>query len=125
MLVRIMIMILRLSVLLALILGIVFWTGNALNLIPVHMGLGILVVLSLWILGFAQATAKGGNWGLAAGAFILGLIVFIFGLEQQTLLPGSAHWVIQIIHLLLGLLAIGLGEMLAARYKRVTQAAAA
>src|SRR5947209_10810749 len=125
MLVRITIMVLRLSVLLALILGIIFWTGNAASLKLVHIGLGILVVLSLWILGFVQATARGGNWGLAAGAFILGLILPIFGLGQEGLLPGSAHWIIQVIHLLLGLAAIGLGETIAGRYKRLTQAATA
>ena len=125
MLVRIMIMVLRLSVLLTLILGVILWTGNAASLKLVHIGLGILVVLSLWSLGFAQATAKGGNWGLAAGAFILGLILPIFGLGQEGLLPGPAHWIIQVIHLLLGLAAIGLGEMIAGRYKRLTQAATA
>ena len=124
MLVRITIMALRISVLLALILGIVFWTGNGDSLKTIHIVLGILVVLSLWILGFAQATAKGGNWGLTAGAFLLGLILPIFGLGQGGLLPGSsAHWIIQVIHLLLGLAAIGLGEMIAGRYKRLTQAA--
>src|SRR2546427_10528225 len=83
MLVRITIMVLRFSVLLALILGIVFWTGNGDSLRPVHIALGILVVLSLWILGFVQATARGGNWGLAVGAFILGLILPIYGLGQD------------------------------------------
>jgi len=123
MLVRITITVLRISVLLALILGIVFWTGNGDSLRAVHIVLGILVVLTLWILGFAQAPAKGGNWGLAVGAFILGLILPIFGLGQEGLLPGSAHWIIQVIHLLLGLAAIGLGEMIAGRCKRLTQAA--
>jgi len=125
MLVRIMIWVLRVSVLLTLILGIAIWTGNADSLRPVHIVLGILVVLSLWILGFAQATVRGGNGGLAAGAFILGLILPIFGSGQEGLLPGSAHWSLQVIHLLLGLAAIGLGEMIAGRYKRLTQAATA
>ena len=125
MLVRIMIWALRISVLLTLILGIAIWTVKADNLRPVHIVLGILVVLSLWILGFAQASVRGGNWGLAAGAFILGLILPIFGLGQEGLLPGAAHWIIQVFHLLLGLAAIGLGEMIAGRYKRLTQAATA
>jgi hypothetical protein len=61
--------VLRICVGLALILGILFWTSNAADsLILVHMGLGILVVLSLWTLGFAQALTKEGNWGLAIGA---------------------------------------------------------
>jgi hypothetical protein len=31
----------------ALILGVLFWTGNALTLIPIHMLAGIVLVLSL------------------------------------------------------------------------------
>lgn len=43
--VRIAINVLRFSVLLALILGILFWTGNAFALVPIHMLLGTLVFL--------------------------------------------------------------------------------
>ena len=32
------------------ILGVVFWTGNLLNLIPLHMVLGLVLVLALWTL---------------------------------------------------------------------------
>jgi len=124
MVVRIAVNVLRASVLLALILGILFWTGNATSLVLVHMGLGILAVLSLWTLGAAIASTKGGI-GLAIGAFVWGLIVAALGLTQGTLLAGSTHWVIQVLHLLVGLAAIGLGEMIAGRYKRVTAAVTA
>ncbi len=123
--VRIAIMVLRVTVLLALILGILFWTGNALGLVLIHMALGILAVLSLWILGGAIASTKGGI-GLAIGAFVWGLLVAVLGLTQGNLLAaGSTHWVIQVLHLLLGLGAIGLGEMIAGRYKRISVAATA
>ena len=124
MVVRIAVNVLRASVLLALILGILFWTGNATSLVLVHMGLGILAVLSLWTLGAAIASTKGGI-GLAIGAFVWGLLVAALGLTQGTLLAGSTHWVIQVLHLLVGLAAIGLGEMIAQRYRRVTTAATA
>ncbi len=117
--------VLRVSALIALILGIIFWTGNTPDaLVNVHMLLGILVTLSLWVLGFLFGTAKGGNWGLASVAFIWGLLVVFVGLSQQSWLVGSAHWVIQVLHLLIGLLAIGIGEMIGARYKRLTVARA-
>lgn len=124
MVVRIAVNVLRASVLLALILGILFWTGNATSLVLVHMGLGILAVLSLWTLGAAIASTKGGI-GLAIGAFVWGLLVAALGLTQGTLLAGSTHWVIQVLHLLVGLAAIGLGEMIARRYRRVTTAVTA
>lgn len=121
MVVRIAVNVLRASVLLALILGILFWTGNATSLVLVHMGLGILAVLSLWTLGVAIASTKGGT-GLALGAFVWGILVAALGLTQGTLLAGSTHWVIQVLHLLVGLAAIGLGEMIAGRYRRVAAA---
>ncbi len=97
-------MVLRTCVVLNLILGILFWTGNAADsLVLVHMGLGILVVLSLWTLGLAQALTKGGSWGLAIGAVVLGIILAASGGTQDEILTGSLHWVIQVIHLLLGL----------------------
>lgn len=110
--------VLRLGVLLALILGIFFWTGNADALIPVHMLIGIIVVLSLWVIGLAQGFYKGGSFSIAVVTFVVGLTLAIVGLFQQQWLPGSTHWVIQVIHLLLGIMAIGLGEMIAAGTKR-------
>ena len=47
--------------------------------------------------------------GLVALAAVWGLIVPILGVMQTQLLPGGAHWVIEVIHLLVGLVAIGLG----------------
>ena len=115
------IMVLRLGVLLALIMGILFWTGYIQNLIPIHMLIGILVVLSLWIIGLAQGFIKGASFSLALVTFILGLALAIVGLYQTGWLIGSLyslHWIIRVIHLLLGLSAIALGEMIAARTKR-------
>lgn len=104
--------VLRLTGLIQLALGLLFWTGNALGLIPVHMSIGFLAVLSLWTLALLAARA-GVSPGAIALAFLWGLIVPIVGLTQARLLPGDFHWIIQVIHLLLGLGAIGLGEELA------------
>ncbi len=111
--------VLRVCVGLALILGILFWTSNAADsLILVHMVLDILVVLSLWTLGFAQALTRGGSWGLAIGAVVIGLILAVSGGTQDEILTGPWHWVIQVIHLLLGLSALGLGERIGRRARR-------
>ncbi|QBD79176.1 hypothetical protein EPA93_25630 [Ktedonosporobacter rubrisoli] len=117
MVVRVTTMVLRIAALLALILGILFWV-NLLGggLVMVHMLLGLIVTLAVWILGGVMLANK--NIGLGLGAIVLGLIVLILGMTQRTLLIGSMHWLIQVIHLLLGLGAIGIGEAIAARYKR-------
>jgi hypothetical protein len=117
--------VLRIAVLAAIILGILFWTGNAENLIPVHMLIGIIAVLSLWVIGLAQGFIKGGSFGLALATFIVGLALAIVGLYQQQWLLGSSHWIIQVIHLLLGLSAIGLGEMINGRTRRLVRSTAA
>jgi len=114
---RIASIVLRLCGALAVILGILFWSGNALNLIPIHMLLGLLVVLSLWIVGIGQAFTSGGSWPLAGGALLLGLLVIVVGMTQSSLLAGPLHWVIQVVHLLLGILAVGIGQIAAARWR--------
>lgn len=95
-------------------LGLLFWTGNADALVPVHMLLGIALVLALWILAGLAAMA-GINLGLVALAFVWGLVVPALGLTQERLLPNGAHWVIQVLHLLVGIIAIALAQMLAMR----------
>jgi hypothetical protein len=110
--------VLRVCGVLALLLGLLFWNGNALNFIPVHTLLGILLVGSLWITGIGQALARGGSWQLAAAALVVGVLAIAVGIRQSALLVGSFHWVIQIIHLLLGVLAIGIGQISAARYRK-------
>ena len=109
-------MLVRLSGLILISLGVLFWTGHALTLIPVHMLVGFVLVLSLWTLAVLAARA-GVHPAFVALAIVWGLIVPILGLTQQRLLPGEAHWVIQVLHLLVGLGAIGQAEGLAARIK--------
>ena len=95
-------------------LGLLFWTGNADPLVPVHMLLGIALVLALWVLAGLAAVA-GVNLGLVALAFVWGLVVPLLGLTQTRLLPGGAHWLVQVLHLLVGITAIALAQVLAMR----------
>lgn len=102
---------------LLIVLGVTFWTGNALQLIPVHIFLGIVLVLSLWILAaIAGASGVQMRWVILAVAW--GLILPVLGLTQDRLLVGGWHWTIQVLHLLVGLGAMGQGEGLAMRMRR-------
>ena len=103
------------------VLGVLFWTGNALQLIAVHILLGLVLVLSLWTLAFLGARA-GVSPGFVTLVFLWGLLVPVFGLTQDRLLVGDAHWVIRILHLLVGLGAIGQAEGLAARIRQAASA---
>jgi hypothetical protein len=98
-------------------LGLLIWTGNFDQTIPIHMLLGTTVVLALWVLA-GLAAAAGANLGLVTLAIAWGLIVPILGLTQTWLLPDSGHWLIQVLHLLLGLGAIGQADNLARTTRR-------
>jgi hypothetical protein len=115
---RIASIILRLCGALAVILGLLFWSGTALNLIPIHMLLGLLVVLALWVVGIGQVFTSNGSWPLAGGTLLLGLLVIVVGMRQSSLLVGPFHWVIQVVHLLLGILAVGVGQIAVARWRK-------
>lgn len=107
-------MLVRGAGLLMLVLGLIIWTGGADALIPAHMVIGFVFVLSLWALAVLAGRA-GASPAVAGVAIVVGLVLPILGLTQHGLLPGDAHWLIQVVHLLLGVVAIGLGEALGAR----------
>lgn len=94
------------------VLGLLFWTGNAFALLPLHMLLGVSLVLMLWVIAVMALVARV-NPLLALIGLIWGLIVPILGITQFQLLPGSLHWIIQALHLLVGLTAIVLANILA------------
>ena len=120
MVIRISSMVLSLAGVLALILGLLFWAGSAVNLLSLHMLLGLLAVGALWIIGVAQAFLPSGSWMITAVAIIVGGLMIILGLTQTSLMVGDFHWFVRIIHLLLGLLTIGMGHMAAARARKVS-----
>jgi hypothetical protein len=92
--------------------------------VPVHILGGLILVLSLWTLAFAGARS-GVEPGLVAVASLWGLLVVILGLTQSQILTGGAHWLIQVLHLLVGVAAIGQGEAIGARIRRSAAPAAA
>jgi hypothetical protein len=111
-------MTIRVSGVLLILLGIAIWTGRADQVIPVHELLGFVLVLSLWALSYLAARAGVAmRWVVMAVAW--GLVAPILGLTQQGALTGDWHWTIQVLHLLIGLGAIGQGEILARLMKQV------
>jgi hypothetical protein len=117
-------MLVRLSGVLLLILGLLIWTEPSLfYLVNVHMLLGIVLVLSMWVLA-AVSVRAGVPIGLAAGVAVAGLVVVVLGVTQRSLLPGSSHWVIQVVHLLIGMAAVGSAEAIGGRLRRHRMTAA-
>jgi hypothetical protein len=115
----------RLGGLVMIVLGLLFWSGHALTLKNEHEMLGVLVVLALWVLAFV-ALRKGVNVGLVVGGLVLGVVVIAFGMGQESLMNGATRAVaetIKVIHLLLGLGLISMGEVFTARIRRLGKGA--
>lgn len=92
--------------------GLLFWTGNAFFLIPVHMLSGLILSLALLIVGIIGALS-GVNRGFVALAVFWSILTPVFGVMQTGILPGPYHWIVQVLHLLVGLTAMTLGHRLA------------
>ena len=107
----------RLTGVILVILGLLIWTNTARNLTPLHIWTGFILVLSYWVLAIAAGLA-GLNAGLVVLNILWGLFVVYFGLTHGQLLPGSPHWVVQVLHLVVGVATVGLGEWLGARVKQ-------
>lgn len=113
---------LRIAVLLELALGVSIWVGQPLAPVLAHMALGLLIVALVWFLGLAQAAVKDGSLGLTFATFGVGLVLAVMGLVQRAV---PSQPVLQVIHVLLALATIAVGEMATARYWRGKKAVAA
>ncbi|HKV57498.1 MAG TPA: hypothetical protein VJO32_04430 [Ktedonobacteraceae bacterium] len=101
----------------ALTLGLLFWIAQ-MNIISIHMLFGLIVALSLLIVGIMGVFTRGMRL-LGAIGIVYALIVPAFGLSQATLLVGNLHWLIQATHLLVGLGALAFIGVLSTQYLRL------
>lgn len=98
----------RIDVVLALLLGVAFWMGSLRALIPLHMLLGLVLTLLLWTAAaLARRTA---SMGLVVAAALWGLFLVGFGMTQTKVLVGRLHWIVQALHLVVGVAAVALIE---------------
>jgi len=98
----------------ALLLGLLFWIA-AIDLISIHMLFGLIVTLIILVMRIIAVSTRGIRiWGIAG--IVYAFIVPIFGLTQSSILIGNLHWLIQTLHLLVGLGALALTGIMAARY---------
>jgi hypothetical protein len=109
-------MLLRIAVVLQLVVGITLWTGHGYSLLRAHMTVGMTYVLLFWIIAII-ALVKRRHMGLALAALPWGAIVIALGVTQQRILPGDLHWIVRIVHLVVGLSVMPMAERLAAAAK--------
>lgn len=110
---RILLVFMRAAMAVQVILGIGFWTGHWANLVGAHMAIGALFVIALWVIA-GIAAARGGPARLVAFGFVWGVVVLALGMTQQRILIGDLHWMIRIVHLVVGIAAMPIAERLVA-----------
>jgi hypothetical protein len=101
----------------ALTLGLLFWIAQV-DFITFHMVFGLTLTLALLFLSIVLVCTRGMRLLGAIGG-VYALIIPAFGLTQATLLVGSMHWLIQTAHLLVGIGALMLVQVMSVRYNRL------
>lgn len=111
----------RIAGLITLVLGLIIWVGAPGMLYPLHMLLGVILTAGLWALAIIGLRAGTGPV-LPVVAVAWSILMVLFGLNQVQILPDN-QTVVEIAHLLVGIVAIGIGEALGARIRRVAATA--
>jgi hypothetical protein len=109
--------IVRVTGMVQVVLGLLFWSNRAFALVPVHMAIGLAFVLGVWTLAGLAARARSGT-ALVLFTTLWGIVVLVLGMTQGSLLPGREHWVVKALHLAVGIVAMVLANRLAARTRK-------
>lgn len=117
--VRILTWIARIGGIGALLLGLIVWI-TGINIVTIHMLFGLTLTLSFLIVSIIMVLT-GGMRVLGLAGIIYALIVPVFGVTQDALLPGDWHWLIRVAHMLVGLGALPLIQIISTRYQRLKQ----
>ena len=114
--------ILRIAFLLSITLGVILWSGHGYQYLSLHMWVGFVITFDLLLLVITGLVARI-RPVLPLLALVFAAALPILGIGQLRVLPGPNHWTIRVVHLLIGVFAIGLGEALAKRALVALQAA--
>lgn len=104
--------IVRVAGIVQILLGLSIWIGPGLPYTWLHIQTGVLIVAGLWILAVLALIVRG-RPALAGFALLWGLALPAFGMVQSEILVGEWHWIVRVVHLLMGLIALGTADALA------------
>jgi hypothetical protein len=110
----------RIAGTIAVLLGLSFWIFNT-DFISFHIFMGILVAVALLVIGVMLAATTGLR-GLGVAGIVYAAILPLFGLTQENLLDTNLHWIIQFAHLIVGIGAVALAQVMTSRYEQRAQA---
>ncbi len=94
------------------LLGVMFWAGTAQALIPAHIFVGTIVAAALLMLAIQGLRARI-PVGLGVLSIVWSLLLPALGALQSRILVGPSHWIVEVIHLLVGITAMGLASFIA------------
>lgn len=100
-------------------LGLVIWFVGA-SSVTIHIVLGVVVTLILLIISGIAFTARETRWPGVIG-LVYTCVLPAFGFLQLGLLKGSLHWLIQLVHLIIGIGSIGIIHFIGGRYLSLKQ----
>ncbi len=110
---KVLIMLVRLIAILSIVFGIMIWSGTGQQFLGAHIGLGFLITLCIGLLAVI---------GLANRVIPLGILALVFavllpvvGLKQFPLAMSPNFGLIQTLHVIVVLAALGIAEALHAR----------
>jgi hypothetical protein len=108
--------ILRIAFLISFVLGCSLWAGRGYAYLQLHMWLGFIITFALLAMVILSLIARL-KPALPLIALVWTIALPLFGIAQLRLIPGPNHWIVRVVHLILGLGAIGLGEALCKRVR--------
>jgi hypothetical protein len=110
----------RLDFLVALILGILLWTGST-GYLRIHILTGFIMTITLLLIGLMGFFARI-KPVLPIVAIVWAILLPYVGFAQLKVMPGASFITIQIVHLLIGICAIGVVEACGANITRSVSA---
>jgi uncharacterized integral membrane protein len=114
---RILLMLMRVGAGVQVVVGLGLWSGRWYSLAGMHRTVGIAYVILLWVLA-VLAMAQRRSIKLALFGLLWGLVVAALGFAQQGILMGDLHWIVRVVHLVIGLAAMPIAEQLAPKSTR-------
>ena len=114
---RILLMLMRIGAGVQVVVGLGLWSGRWYSLVDMHRTVGVLYVILLWVLAII-ALVQRRSVKVALFAIVWGVVIAALGFAQQGILIGDLHWVVRVVHLVIGLAAMPIAERLAPRSAR-------
>jgi hypothetical protein len=112
---KILAMIVRVFFIVELVLGVLL-AGARLQYLPMHMGFGFLVAICVALLAIMACVKR--MFGIGVIGLFFAILLPITGFKQFPLKFGTQIGLIQIVHVVVALAAVGLAEALHARIRK-------